>query len=310
MSTTKYTFFSLFVVFVLIFGCINIPGSETETGEQTDITSPFKQSGCQYDNPSCKSGYECINNKCIDKKILSDLTSHGSILSADTAELNTLSQESSTIIGYYNIDLSNLSKVTVSPGKDGYLYFYLKKGYVLQGTISVSGGSGNDVDFALEDSTGKKHLSKSRMSGSNTITFTAPSDGSYRIYLSNKFSTFSSKYVTFDFLNSRYYYFQQYVTWSKKYANKVELMTQHITAYENFIVTNEDTLKDAGYNTVNIKSSLSDRKTILKQSVQGVNDNINSMKNYFEQMAALKQQEQQAAAEVISTLIKIFAGLG
>jgi len=239
------------------------------------------------------------------------MNSYNSILNSDSNDLSSLSIEASTIIENYNVDLTNVMKTyTVDEKKEGYVNIHLKKGYVLQGLIVVSGGSGNDVDFALQDSSGTSYISKTRISNSYPLSFTAPKDDNYNFYLGNMFSTFSSKTVTFNMLNSKYYYFQLYVSWSKNYVNKVELMTQHLTDYENFVKVNENDLKDAGADTVKLETSISDTKIKLKQSVSGANDNIQSMSNYFESIAALQQQERQQTADIISALTQLLPLLG
>jgi len=66
------------------------------------------------------------------------------------------------------------------------------------GSVSVSGGSGNDVDFRIIDPSGNQIASYGRITY-KTFEFTSSSGGTYQFVFDNSFSLISSKSVTFEY---------------------------------------------------------------------------------------------------------------
>lgn len=64
------------------------------------------------------------------------------------------------------------------------------------GSLSVTGGFGNDIDFWIENPSEEVMLDFGRVSQSASFEFSASQTGIYELHLSNTFSIFSSKTVT------------------------------------------------------------------------------------------------------------------
>lgn len=74
----------------------------------------------------------------------------------------------------------------------------LNQGDKVTGSITVSGGSGNDVTFTIQDPNGNTVKSYSHTT-SNSFEFTASESGTYKLVFDNTFSLLSSKSVTLDY---------------------------------------------------------------------------------------------------------------
>jgi hypothetical protein len=72
----------------------------------------------------------------------------------------------------------------------------LTSGDQVTGSVSVTGGSGNDVIFYIMDPSGAKIYSAGKISGGTTFSFTATQNGAYTLVFDNSFSIFSAKQVT------------------------------------------------------------------------------------------------------------------
>lgn len=66
------------------------------------------------------------------------------------------------------------------------------------GSISVSGGSGNDINLYVTNPNGNTILSYDRAT-QTSFSFTASTTGSYTMHFDNSFSWFSSKSVTLNY---------------------------------------------------------------------------------------------------------------
>lgn len=75
------------------------------------------------------------------------------------------------------------------------LVFTLKNGQRFSGSLAISGGSGNDIDFWVTDPVGATIVNLGRVSQGNSFEFTANKDGAYTLHFGNTFSLFSSKIV-------------------------------------------------------------------------------------------------------------------
>jgi hypothetical protein len=91
---------------------------------------------------------------------------------------------------------TQVDQCEASPGSQCTLTFNLQNGDAVSGSVSVSGGSGNDVNFWITDPTGATIYNAGRISGGTTFSFTADTAGAYILYFDNSFSIISSKYVT------------------------------------------------------------------------------------------------------------------
>ena len=89
--------------------------------------------------------------------------------------------------------------VTVDALSGKILVFNLSEGLKFKGSISISGGSGNDVDFYVTDPHGSRVVSYGRVSQGTSFEFTAQLFGAYSFHFDNDFSLFSSKVVTLSY---------------------------------------------------------------------------------------------------------------
>ena len=62
--------------------------------------------------------------------------------------------------------------------------------------MSITGGSGNDLNFWVTDPTGGVVLNQGRVSQGTRFAFTASTAGGYTLHFDNSFSLFSGKLVT------------------------------------------------------------------------------------------------------------------
>ena len=74
----------------------------------------------------------------------------------------------------------------------------LKEGDSVTGNFTVSGGSGNDVNFYVTDANGTEILRFDRTTGVS-FSFSGTTTGSYTMNFDNKFSILASKTVTLDY---------------------------------------------------------------------------------------------------------------
>ena len=86
----------------------------------------------------------------------------------------------------------------VRPGETKYLVIYLDQGDTIQFSVSVVGGSGDDIDLTIENPNFET-VSKARISGSYNYGFTSDLSGNYKFSFGNTFSIISSKEVEFSY---------------------------------------------------------------------------------------------------------------
>ena len=86
---------------------------------------------------------------------------------------------------------------TVPPLQEVVRTVGLSEGDKVSGSITVSGGSGNDIDFYVTDSNGNTILRYDRAT-QTSFSFAASTTGTYTMHFDNSFSIFSSKSVTLD----------------------------------------------------------------------------------------------------------------
>ena len=93
---------------------------------------------------------------------------------------------------------------TISPGNAPYLNYSLRKGTVVRATYTISGGSGDDINFYIKDSAGNTVFNPGRVANTYSYYFAAPKDDSYRVYMDNSFSIFSTKTVNYRVIEAYY----------------------------------------------------------------------------------------------------------
>jgi hypothetical protein len=103
------------------------------------------------------------------------------------------------IIGVSVAHATQTETVQVAAGYVQSLIFNLDDGDKFSGSLSVSGGSGNDVDFSVTNPQGNTIVNLGRVSQGTTFEFTAQGSGAYTLKFGNDFSIFSSKTVTLSY---------------------------------------------------------------------------------------------------------------
>jgi len=94
---------------------------------------------------------------------------------------------------------TQIETMTVNAGEEGIFTINLNEGDKFSGSISVSGGSGNDIDFWVTDPNGNTIVNSGRVSQGRTFDFTAQKNGAYSLHFDNGFSVFSSKFVSLSY---------------------------------------------------------------------------------------------------------------
>jgi hypothetical protein len=87
---------------------------------------------------------------------------------------------------------------TVPPGRKIVRTVDLNDGDRVSGSLSVVGGSGNDINFHVTDPDGNRILRHDRVTQTD-FSFSASMTGTYRMHFDNSFSIFSSKSVTLEY---------------------------------------------------------------------------------------------------------------
>jgi hypothetical protein len=88
---------------------------------------------------------------------------------------------------------SSVEIVQVGAMSEQTLVFNLQTGQKFTGSLAISGGSGNDINFWVTDPTGATILNLGRVSQGGSFDFTAQASGAYTLYFDNSFSLLSSK---------------------------------------------------------------------------------------------------------------------
>jgi len=94
---------------------------------------------------------------------------------------------------------SESETLVIDPGYKKWYSVNLVKGATFSGEFSVKGGSGNDVNFWVEDPSGYQIIQERRVSLDYNFDFKAEKEGTYRIYFDNSMSVFSNKVVSFSY---------------------------------------------------------------------------------------------------------------
>jgi hypothetical protein len=99
-------------------------------------------------------------------------------------------------IGFSLARASSIETVQVGALSEQMLVFNLKRGQKFTGSLAISGGSGNDINFWVADPQGTTILNLGRVSQGKSFDFTAQSSGAYTFHFDNSFSLLSSKTVS------------------------------------------------------------------------------------------------------------------
>jgi hypothetical protein len=99
-------------------------------------------------------------------------------------------------IAFSLVNASSVQTVQVAPLSQETLVFNLDSGQQFTGSLSISGGSGNDINFWITDPTGATILNLGRVSQGRSFDFTAQASGAYTFYFDNSFSLLSTKTVS------------------------------------------------------------------------------------------------------------------
>lgn len=110
--------------------------------------------------------------------------------------LLTLLALSIMVMGSVPASAATVQNCTAPAGSQCTLTFNLNNGDSVSGSVSVTGGSGNDINFYITNPAGAQIYSAGRVSGGTSFSFTADSSGAYILHFDNSFSLLSSKQVT------------------------------------------------------------------------------------------------------------------
>jgi hypothetical protein len=100
-----------------------------------------------------------------------------------------------SVVVFSFVNASSVETVQVGALSEQMLIFNLKTGQKFAGSLAISGGSGNDIDFWIIDPQGTTVLNLGRVSQGKSFDFTAQASGAYTFHFSNGFSLLSSKTV-------------------------------------------------------------------------------------------------------------------
>lgn len=94
---------------------------------------------------------------------------------------------------------SQVETLQVAPLTERMLIFNLSEGDKFSGSLSISGGADNDIDFWITDPNGNTIVNLGRIRQGTTFEFTAQKSGAYTFHFGNSFSWFSSKTVSLSY---------------------------------------------------------------------------------------------------------------
>jgi hypothetical protein len=101
----------------------------------------------------------------------------------------------SLTVAFSLVNASSVQTVQVAPMTEQMLIFNLQTGQKFTGTLAISGGSGEDIDFRVVDPSGATIVNLGRVSHGATFEFTAQESGAYTLHFDNSFSLLSTKTV-------------------------------------------------------------------------------------------------------------------
>ena len=87
------------------------------------------------------------------------------------------------------------SNYSIGPGNSVYLTYNLRNETIVKATMTISGGSGDDINFYIKNSAGNTVFNPGKVSNTYSYSFTAQKNDNYRVYMDNSFSIVSTKTV-------------------------------------------------------------------------------------------------------------------
>lgn len=96
---------------------------------------------------------------------------------------------------------SESDTIVIDPGQSRWYSIDLVKGAKFSGSFSVEGGSGDDVNFWVENPSGYQIIPERRVHLDYSFNFDADDGGTYRIYFDNSMSVFSNKLFIFHMIS-------------------------------------------------------------------------------------------------------------
>lgn len=104
---------------------------------------------------------------------------------------------SAVVLYFVNIPPPQTGNVSIGSGYIELANFTLSSGQKVTGSLTISGGSGNDINFWVTNPQGITLLNDGTVSQRTTFGFTAQSSGAYTLHFDNRFSTVSTKIVIY-----------------------------------------------------------------------------------------------------------------
>lgn len=101
------------------------------------------------------------------------------------------------------VNATQVETMQVSPLTKKMLIVNLDEGEKFSGSLTISGGANNDIDFWITNPNGNTILNLGRVSQGTTFEFTAQESGAYTFHFDNGFSLFSTKTVILSYDVSR-----------------------------------------------------------------------------------------------------------
>jgi hypothetical protein len=100
------------------------------------------------------------------------------------------------VVAFFISTFSHISAVQVSPLTEQMLVFNLDSGQKFTGSLAISGGSSEDIDFRVVGPQGATIVNLGRVSHGATFEFTAQQSGAYTFHFGNSFSLLGTKTVS------------------------------------------------------------------------------------------------------------------
>ncbi len=96
-----------------------------------------------------------------------------------------------------------------------------------------------------------------------------------------------------------------------EYINYYNIRINHLNDFYNFIVNNEQDLKDEGVDTFKWKKDIKDTIAIHKNNIEGMKNDVDQIINYEEELRRLQNQQQltQQQYDEYHDLLKILGAL-
>ncbi|HEV2227074.1 MAG TPA: emp24/gp25L/p24 family protein [Nitrososphaerales archaeon] len=94
------------------------------------------------------------------------------------------------------VNAATVQNCNAPAGSQCTLTFNLNNGDKVSGSVSITGGGANDVDFFVTNPSGAQIYNAGRVNSGTSFSFTADASGAYILHFDNSFSLLSDKMVT------------------------------------------------------------------------------------------------------------------